>query len=124
MRVIVPIHNAVNERAWAEILGWEEGQGGEGCGGVRLVSFKGRPRERTPRARWKMLLGYVCFFCFFLFLFSSIHTARWSLFPPSFHFLRSTLSIFFGILWNLCGPDAEVSMLGRSDECIYTSIYI
>lgn len=69
MRVIVPIHNAVNERAWAEILGWEEGQGGEGCGGVRLVSFKGRPRERTPRARWKMLLGYVFIFLFFCFCF-------------------------------------------------------
>lgn len=71
--------------------------------------------------------GVRFYFFIFLFLFSSIHTARWSLFPPSFHFLRSTLSfsfLFFGILWNLCGPDAEVSMLGRSDECIYTSIYI
>jgi cytochrome c heme-lyase len=29
MRSIVPIHNAVNERAWGEILRWEKGMGGE-----------------------------------------------------------------------------------------------
>jgi cytochrome c heme-lyase len=29
MRSIVPIHNAVNERAWREILTWEKGMGGE-----------------------------------------------------------------------------------------------
>lgn len=57
MQVVVPIHNAVNERAWAEVMKWEGGQGGDKCGGVRLVSFKGRPNERTPRARWKTLLG-------------------------------------------------------------------
>ncbi|EMD38477.1 hypothetical protein CERSUDRAFT_82742 [Gelatoporia subvermispora B] len=58
MKVIVPIHNAVNERAWAEVMRWEAGQGGEKCGGVKLVSFKGRPGERSLRARWKTLLGY------------------------------------------------------------------
>ncbi|EJD05738.1 cytochrome c and c1 heme-lyase [Fomitiporia mediterranea MF3/22] len=58
MGVIVPIHNAVNERAWGEVLGWERGWGGERCGGVRLVSFKGRPKDRTPRAWMKTLLGY------------------------------------------------------------------
>ncbi|KAJ8078412.1 Cytochrome c1 heme lyase [Marasmius tenuissimus] len=58
MKTIVPIHNAVNERAWSEILKWEQGRGGEACGGVKLVNFKGRPNDRSPRARWKMLLGY------------------------------------------------------------------
>ncbi|KAI0093938.1 cytochrome C1 heme lyase [Irpex rosettiformis] len=58
MQVIVPIHNAVNERAWAELMKWEAGEGGDRCGGVKLVSFKGRPKDRTPKARWKMLLGY------------------------------------------------------------------
>ncbi|KAI0928862.1 hypothetical protein AcW1_005977 [Taiwanofungus camphoratus] len=58
MKVVVPIHNAVNERAWAEVLRWETRQGGEKCGGVKLVSFKGRPQDRTPRARWRTLLGY------------------------------------------------------------------
>ncbi|KAF8644151.1 hypothetical protein AX16_008678 [Volvariella volvacea WC 439] len=58
MKTIVPIHNAVNERAWSEILKWEAGRGGEACGGPKLVTFKGRPQERSPKARLKMLLGY------------------------------------------------------------------
>ncbi len=29
MRAVVPIHNAVNERAWKEIREWERGRGGE-----------------------------------------------------------------------------------------------
>ena len=57
MKTIVPIHNAVNERAWGEILKWESGRGGEACGGVKLVNFKGRPNEKSPKARWNMLLG-------------------------------------------------------------------
>lgn len=65
MRVIVPIHNAVNERAWGEVLKWERGRGGEGCGGVRLVSFKGRPKDRTPKAWMKTLLGSVHHFLTF-----------------------------------------------------------
>ncbi|KAL1947689.1 hypothetical protein VTO73DRAFT_13413 [Trametes versicolor] len=58
MKVVVPIHNAVNERAWQEIMKWEANQGGEKCGGVKLISFKGRPNDRSPRARWYSLLGY------------------------------------------------------------------
>lgn len=57
MKVVVPIHNAVNERAWTELMKWEAGQGGDQCGGVKLVSFKGRPKDLSPRARWKTLLG-------------------------------------------------------------------
>jgi len=57
MRTIVPIHNAVNERAWAEIIKWESGRGGEACGGVKLVNFKGRPNDKSPKARLNMLLG-------------------------------------------------------------------
>ena len=59
MKVIVPIHNAVNERTWYEILRWEEGRGSETCGGLRLVSFKGKSQELSPRARFKSLLGSV-----------------------------------------------------------------
>ncbi|KAF8312744.1 cytochrome c/c1 heme-lyase [Cantharellus anzutake] len=58
MRVLVPIHNAVNERAWSELMWWEKGQGGEKCGGVKLVSFKGRPQDRTIRAWFNIMLGY------------------------------------------------------------------
>ena len=32
MRAIVPIHNAVNERAWSEIRAWERGRGAERYG--------------------------------------------------------------------------------------------
>jgi len=58
MKVIVPIHNAVNERAWQEVLKWEAGKGGETCGGIKLISFKGNAGKLTPKARMKMLLGY------------------------------------------------------------------
>ena len=57
MKVVVPIHNAVNERAWSHIKEWEAGRGEERCGGIRLVSFKGRPGERSPKARILTLLG-------------------------------------------------------------------
>jgi len=61
MKVVVPIHNAVNERAWSHIKDWEAGRGAERCGGVRLVSFKGKPAEPSPKARILTLLGYVPF---------------------------------------------------------------
>ncbi|KZO99323.1 cytochrome c and c1 heme-lyase [Calocera viscosa TUFC12733] len=58
MPVVVPIHNAVNERAWGEVLKWEQGMGGDACGGVKLHSFVGKPRERTWRAWGRVLMGY------------------------------------------------------------------
>jgi len=72
MRSIVPIHNAVNERAWSEILGWEAGKGGDACGGVKLVNFKGRPGDRSPKARLNTLLGYLLFVSMFLRLLSNL----------------------------------------------------
>jgi hypothetical protein len=59
MKTIVPIHNAVNERAWVEVMKWEAGRGGEKCGGVKLVNFKGKPGQRSWKATWKTLLGYI-----------------------------------------------------------------
>lgn len=56
MQTIIPIHNAVNERAWMEILKWE-GQKGESCGGPKLVRFQGDSSKLTPRARWNMMWG-------------------------------------------------------------------
>lgn len=58
MKAVVPIHNAVNERAWSEIVKWEAGRGGATCGGVKLVNFKGRPNDMSPKARLMTLLGY------------------------------------------------------------------
>lgn len=62
MKTIVPIHNAVNERAWVELMKWEAGRGGEACGGVKLVNFRGRPNDMSPKARVMTLLGSVKFF--------------------------------------------------------------
>jgi hypothetical protein len=59
MKTIVPIHNAVNERAWTEVMKWEAGRGGEKCGGVKLVNFKGKPGQRSWKATWRTLMGYV-----------------------------------------------------------------
>ncbi|OCK81452.1 cytochrome c1 heme lyase [Lepidopterella palustris CBS 459.81] len=58
MKAIVPIHNAVNERAWKEIKEWERGRGGDSCGGPRLESFSGLSSALTPRARVNTWLGY------------------------------------------------------------------
>lgn len=57
MASVVPIHNAVNERAWTEILKWEEpvlaGKPASfsQCGGPQLVSFTGDARKLSPKAR-------------------------------------------------------------------------
>ena len=54
---VVAIHNAVNEKAWEEVLKWEVGMGSEPCGGPKLVSFAGIPTKRTPRALVNIALG-------------------------------------------------------------------
>ena len=61
MATVVPIHNAVNERAWAEIKGWEgrfAREQNKGCGGPKLRSFSGDSGRVSPRARWLGLWGY------------------------------------------------------------------
>lgn len=59
MSSIVPIHNAVNERAWTQILEWEKGWGAERCGGPKLLSFAGDSKKKTPKAYWNMwVMGY------------------------------------------------------------------
>ncbi|KAL7624121.1 Cytochrome c1 heme lyase [Parahypoxylon ruwenzoriense] len=59
MRAVVPIHNAVNERAWAEIKAWEEPWiRGSSCDGPRLHSFSGLSTRMSPKARINTLLGY------------------------------------------------------------------
>ncbi|KAF2491052.1 cytochrome c1 heme lyase-like protein [Lophium mytilinum] len=58
MKSIVPIHNAVNERAWGEIKDWEKGRGADACGGPRLESFSGLSSALTPKARINTWMGY------------------------------------------------------------------
>ncbi|KAJ5172425.1 hypothetical protein N7492_005018 [Penicillium capsulatum] len=63
---IIPIHNAVNERAWKQILDWERkapssDPGSQKCGGPKLYSFRGlgvEPQFLSPRARINGWLGY------------------------------------------------------------------
>lgn len=57
MDTVVTIHNAVNERTWQEVMKWEREAGEEGT--AQLVTFKGRPNDRSPRAWWKVLIGSV-----------------------------------------------------------------
>lgn len=54
MPIVVPIHNAVNERVWEQVLEWEKEAGAEGS---KLVNFVGRPKDLSLRARWKGLIG-------------------------------------------------------------------
>lgn len=59
MTAVVAIHNAVNERAWKEILQWEKANGSaETCGGPRLLRFRGLPQDFSPKARLLNMLGY------------------------------------------------------------------
>ena len=57
MSMVVAIHNAVNERAWSEVLDWEN-MHKSSCGQPKLLKFEGRPKDITPRARLKSWLGY------------------------------------------------------------------
>lgn len=54
---IIPIHNAVNERAWHLIKQWE-GDTSKQCGGPKLLSFQGLGAGAlSPRARWNTFWG-------------------------------------------------------------------
>ncbi|KEF56168.1 uncharacterized protein A1O9_07749 [Exophiala aquamarina CBS 119918] len=59
MSAIIPIHNAVNERAWTLIKAWE-GDSSASCGGPKLLSFKGLGAGAlSPKARMKTFVGYI-----------------------------------------------------------------
>eukprot|EP00418_Pyrodinium_bahamense_P008039 CAMPEP_0179123100 /NCGR_PEP_ID=MMETSP0796-20121207/58126_1 /TAXON_ID=73915 /ORGANISM="Pyrodinium bahamense, Strain pbaha01" /LENGTH=231 /DNA_ID=CAMNT_0020821741 /DNA_START=59 /DNA_END=754 /DNA_ORIENTATION=- len=56
MGMVVAIHNAVNERAWQEILRFERLHANE-CDTSKLLRFVGRPGDLSPKARLAGLLG-------------------------------------------------------------------
>merc|ERR1712183_917225 len=56
MAMVVAIHNAVNERAWREILRYEQLHKAE-CATPMLMRFLGRPGELSPKARFLSHLG-------------------------------------------------------------------
>ncbi|KAI9106095.1 cytochrome c/c1 heme-lyase [Phlyctochytrium arcticum] len=57
MSVVVPIHNAVNEQCWRKIMEWESLHQSS-CAQPKLLKFQGRPKDFTPKARFRSLLGY------------------------------------------------------------------
>ena len=57
MTNVIAIHNAVNERCWAEVLRWESLHAKE-CDCPKLVKFRGRPRDYSPKARFLNFLGF------------------------------------------------------------------
>ena len=50
MDAVVAIHNAVNERAWAEVVEWESTLHPECVAGMKLVRFQGKPGAPRPAA--------------------------------------------------------------------------
>ncbi len=55
MPTVVAIHNTVNERAWAHVLGWESLHACD-CPDPKLLRFRGRPTDYSPKARLLNLL--------------------------------------------------------------------
>lgn len=63
MKVVVPIHNAVNEMCWMKILEWEKmakslSDEDAKCEKPMLTKFQGKPTDMTPKARIRTLFGY------------------------------------------------------------------
>ncbi|PNY23266.1 cytochrome c1 heme lyase [Tolypocladium capitatum] len=59
MKTVVPIHNAVNERAWRQIQEWEAPYlKASNCGGPKLESFANKNDRMTPTARINTILGF------------------------------------------------------------------
>jgi len=54
---VISAHNACNERAWGRIMEWEQFHKSEGAE-PRLLKFRGRPNDLSPKARFYTLLGY------------------------------------------------------------------
>jgi len=57
MESVVAVHNDMNERTWMALLDWEKQYEGT-CVAPKLLHFKGRPHDLTPKAQIKSWLGY------------------------------------------------------------------
>ena len=58
IEMVVAIHNAVNEKTWQDVCEWERVCTSNETP-PKLLKFKGRPKDLSPRARFKMLMGSV-----------------------------------------------------------------
>lgn len=53
--VVLSIHNIVNEKGWSQIKEWEALRG---CSTPKLKRFEGRPKDLSPKAFLRSLMGY------------------------------------------------------------------
>mmetsp|Transcript_11660 Transcript_11660/g.31942 ORF Transcript_11660/g.31942 Transcript_11660/m.31942 type:complete len:268 (+) Transcript_11660:2-805(+) len=58
MATVVAIHNNMNERTWRRLMEWEAELHPGTKASAKLLRFRGRPHELTPKARIKTWLGY------------------------------------------------------------------
>ncbi|CAJ0905420.1 13369_t:CDS:2 [Entrophospora sp. SA101] len=58
VETMVDIHNFLNEAAWNEILKWESTKKCK-CGDPKLLRFRGRPHELSPKARMLQWAGKI-----------------------------------------------------------------
>lgn len=57
MRVVLQIHNAVNDKAWSEVMRYEALHEAE-CDWPKLARFMGKPKSLSPKARVRSWMGY------------------------------------------------------------------
>jgi len=57
MQSVIAIHNTVNERTWQHIMKWESAHADK-CSDIKLAFFKGRPKDLSPKARFRNWIGY------------------------------------------------------------------
>ncbi|ETV74983.1 hypothetical protein H257_10588 [Aphanomyces astaci] len=62
MKVIVSIHNTINEKGWSDVVAFErtlhpDAYGSDKCPEPKLVRFMGRPKDFSPKARFLNTIG-------------------------------------------------------------------
>ncbi|GAM26067.1 hypothetical protein SAMD00019534_092420 [Acytostelium subglobosum LB1] len=57
MQVVIAIHNTVNEKCWDHVLEWEKEFKDE-CPNPKLIKFRGRAQDFSPKARLLNFVGY------------------------------------------------------------------
>ena len=58
MAWVVSIHNTVNEQSWARVMEYER-MHADSCPRPKLLRFRGRPADLSPKARMLSWFGYV-----------------------------------------------------------------
>eukprot|EP00743_Colponemidia_sp_Colp-15_P004296 GILK01004634.1.p1 GENE.GILK01004634.1~~GILK01004634.1.p1 ORF type:complete len:262 (+),score=30.70 GILK01004634.1:63-848(+) len=57
VKVIVAIHNGMNEKTWSNVMDWEKMHASH-CADPTLLKFRGRPDELSPKARFMSWFGH------------------------------------------------------------------